>query len=268
MGVSEIAALAGVTRQAVVNWRARYRDFPKPRTELQTGPVWDSITIRNWLKRKDAFMTQVAERQIGNEVLLTREEVRSDSDDNVAIAFDLLSEELEDAIDAIGNEGAQAFQRGDYTTATELAEKAQQATAFRHRMKEIERDWQKFRSGRVVRTLKALHQKRILPGRVRKGQRTPEEKYQIPLLESLIELGGRGQVSIVLDRIGKKLADVFNDYDLAPVPSNPSEVRWRNAAKWCRNTLVNEGLLAADSQHGIWEITDAGRKAVTDAGAK
>jgi restriction system protein len=34
------------------------------------------------------------------------------------------------------------------------------------------------------------------------------------------------------------------------VPSEPKQSRWRNTAQWCRNTLVNEGLLKKDSPWG------------------
>ena len=50
------------------------------------------------------------------------------------------------------------------------------------------------------------------------------------------------------------------------LPSDPKSVRWRNTAQWCRNTMVNEGLLKGDSPHGVWEITAAGKRAL-EAGA-
>ena len=54
VGISEIAEMANppVTKQAVANWRHRYDDFPKPAQTLQSGPVWDSEVIADWLKAK------------------------------------------------------------------------------------------------------------------------------------------------------------------------------------------------------------------------
>ena len=52
MGLYEIAALAGVTPQAVSNWMARKSDFPKPLTTLASGPVWDGSVVRAWLGRE------------------------------------------------------------------------------------------------------------------------------------------------------------------------------------------------------------------------
>jgi hypothetical protein len=48
-GVREIALLAGVSSQAVVNWRARRADFPEPVAELSTGPVYWQPDVEAWL---------------------------------------------------------------------------------------------------------------------------------------------------------------------------------------------------------------------------
>ncbi|MGD0815930.1 MAG: AAA family ATPase [Verrucomicrobiota bacterium] len=59
VGISEIAELAGVTRQAVNNWRGRYEDFPNPVQTLQSGPVWNREVIEQWVKQKAGRATQV-----------------------------------------------------------------------------------------------------------------------------------------------------------------------------------------------------------------
>jgi restriction system protein len=45
-------------------------------------------------------------------------------------------------------------------------------------------------------------------------------------------------------------------------PDNP---RWRNAAQWARNSMVNEGLLKKDSPRGVWEISDKGKQYLTQS---
>jgi chromosome partitioning protein len=52
LGISEIAELAQVSRQAVTNWRTRVADFPQPIAELSSGPVFRASDIRRWLKRR------------------------------------------------------------------------------------------------------------------------------------------------------------------------------------------------------------------------
>ena len=51
VGIAEIAGLAGVTKQAVGNWRLRYDHFPRPIQDLQSGPVWDREQVSDWVKR-------------------------------------------------------------------------------------------------------------------------------------------------------------------------------------------------------------------------
>jgi len=53
VGINEIAEMAGVSRQAVVNWRARAADFPHPIQDLASGPVFRRAQIRAWLRRNN-----------------------------------------------------------------------------------------------------------------------------------------------------------------------------------------------------------------------
>ncbi len=62
VGINEIALMANVSKQAVANWRVRATDFPKPVSELASGPIFRRSQIRTWLrhnKRKGKPMTHV-----------------------------------------------------------------------------------------------------------------------------------------------------------------------------------------------------------------
>src|SRR5262249_55070819 len=59
VGVAEIAEMAGVSRSAVANWRARFSDFPRPVAELQSGPVFLRLKVRKWLRRRKVPMAIV-----------------------------------------------------------------------------------------------------------------------------------------------------------------------------------------------------------------
>lgn len=52
IGIYEIAEIAGVSPPAVVNWRTRSSDFPKPVVELRSGPVFRKNDIQTWLDRR------------------------------------------------------------------------------------------------------------------------------------------------------------------------------------------------------------------------
>ena len=53
VGINEIAEMADVSKQAVVNWRNRASDFPHPFRELASGPVFRRAQVRAWLKRNN-----------------------------------------------------------------------------------------------------------------------------------------------------------------------------------------------------------------------
>ena len=88
---------------------------------------------------------------------------------------------------------------------------------------------------------------------------TPVDKYWPPILESLVELGGRGSRQDVIQRVGKKLAPILTTGDKAMLPSG-NAVCWQNRVVWQRLNMVTQGLLRSDSPRGIWEITETGKK--------
>lgn len=57
MGLNEIATAAGVSAQAVSNWRKR-SDLPTPLAELASGPIWDGRVVRAWLKTTGRLLDQ------------------------------------------------------------------------------------------------------------------------------------------------------------------------------------------------------------------
>lgn len=59
VGINEIAIMAGVSSQAVANWRARSTDFPLPLSTLASGPVFRRSQIRAWLKRNNRKLDEL-----------------------------------------------------------------------------------------------------------------------------------------------------------------------------------------------------------------
>ena len=179
----------------------------------------------------------------------------------VEIAFEIVMEEIEAVANALNQEGAAAFQKGDYERARQVIEDATRIAGFRAKVKALQQEWQTgFPSARRKKA------KRTGMGRLGRGLRTPEDAFRIPILEALVELGGSAEIGKVLDRVGRKVRSLLNEHDMKALPSDPKSIRWRNTAQWCRMTMVNEGLLKGDSPHGVWEITAAGKKTL-EAGA-
>ena len=101
---------------------------------------------------------------------------------------------------------------------------------------------------------------RRVRGRIVRGEKTPEAEYPIPILKALVEAGGRGRAGDIVDRVGQLMRGRLNAYDQQTLTTG--EIRWRNTAEWSRNTMVNKmnpALLNPSSDHGWWEITQAGR---------
>ncbi|MGB9683197.1 MAG: winged helix-turn-helix domain-containing protein [bacterium] len=88
---------------------------------------------------------------------------------------------------------------------------------------------------------------------------TPQEEYYIPILEALYELGGKGKVQEVIQRVGLKMKDILTSRDYEYLPSGRT-IRWENRTQWARLDLVNKGLLKKDSPRGIWELSEEGYK--------
>jgi hypothetical protein len=89
------------------------------------------------------------------------------------------------------------------------------------------------------------------------GIKTPQEQYRLPILQALVEMGGKARTRHVLDRVGELMAEILNDFDRDRLPQG-RDIRWRNTAMWERLDMVKEGLLSDHSPNGTWEITEAG----------
>lgn len=95
---------------------------------------------------------------------------------------------------------------------------------------------------------------------------TPQPAFRIPILRALVDLGGKGRTPGVLENVEAQLSGTLDAVDRALVRSG--QVRWRNRAAWERQAMVNDGLLKSDSDHGMWEVSDKGRKYLESNGKK
>jgi predicted DNA-binding transcriptional regulator AlpA len=51
VGVTEIAAMLGVSRQRADQITRQYDDFPAPEVTLSTGRVWRRTRVERWIAR-------------------------------------------------------------------------------------------------------------------------------------------------------------------------------------------------------------------------
>ncbi|HRR96692.1 MAG TPA: winged helix-turn-helix domain-containing protein [Candidatus Ratteibacteria bacterium] len=95
--------------------------------------------------------------------------------------------------------------------------------------------------------------------RIPRGEKTPNSVFRIPILNALIQLGGRGRAGDILKIVEDKMKDILKPVDYDFLPSKTS-IRWQNTAHWERLKMIKEGLLRSDSPQGVWEITEKGRE--------
>lgn len=95
--------------------------------------------------------------------------------------------------------------------------------------------------------------------RMTKGKRTARQAFRIPILEAIIELGGKGNVDDILKKVAIKMKGTLKPVDYEKLDSGIM-IRWQNTAQWERYVMVQDGLLRSDSPRGIWEITEEGKR--------
>lgn len=187
--------------------------------------------------------------------------------DEVSASLSLLQEALASEVTRMNLEGAEAMKTGDYETAQAVLDFVRKLQSFQGKVSDLESEWQVLEeaSGLASDSVKEIVGKRFF-GKAKKGEITPHTAYYRPILEALVELGGRAKTQKVLDLVGEKMKPILKEKDYA-LHTDGRSIRWRNTAQWARNTMANEdGRMKNDSPRGIWEISDSGRKFLKKSG--
>jgi restriction system protein len=211
---------------------------------------------------------------------------------NVIAAFDVLIEEMEDALRNIHKEGADALETRNYERAQTAIEHARRVMLVCEKVVSLKGEWKDVEGAFSVdedpeqHTLPAVSLQRqtrmltvpttpakprpvvhhevpqpvgrLIAGRIRKGLRTPEPAFFRPILQALSDLGGSAKRSDIFILVEQSMRDILKPIDYQTLASEAEQLRWQNSAQWARNLMVKEGLLQPDSPVGIWEITEKG----------
>jgi restriction system protein len=89
-----------------------------------------------------------------------------------------------------------------------------------------------------------------------------ERAIQVPLLMCLEEMGGEGKPREIYPRMRKFFPDL-TDSDLAETLAAGGS-KWTNRIQWARQRPIARGEMTSPA-HGIWAITDKGRKRLAEA---
>ena len=209
---------------------------------------------------------------------------------NVEAAFDVLIEELEDALQGMNKRTAKALELCDYDMAQRTIESARLVKLVCEKITTLKREWNELEEGlcdladaekqtpRAVHVLKRSSTStgsvkprshaqqtapqpvgRLIAGRIRKGLRTPESAFYCPILQALSDLGGSAKRSEVFLILEQTMRDILKPIDYHTLSSEAQQMRWQNSAQWARNLMVKDGLLRSNSPPGLWEISEEGR---------
>ena len=181
---------------------------------------------------------------------------------NVLAAFEILLEEIEADIDLIETIGSRAMESSNYESVQQALDRARLATSLRTQVVTLRNEWEAFTvAHQSSQEEESMRTERRNLGRLQRGIRTPEREFRQPILRALNELGGSARLNDVLNRVEQLMKGTLKEVDYEKLSSNTP--RWRNTAQWARNSMAKEGLLKQDSPWGVWEITEAGRAALS-----
>jgi len=126
-------------------------------------------------------------------------------------------------------------------------------------LENIQPETEKQKSYDFVSSTPRSNSKIKYPRVIIKGERTPRQAFRIPILEVLVELGGKDKTDKILEKVENKMKHILNPVDYKKLPSGVM-IRWQNTAQWEKYVMIKDGLLRSDSPKGIWEITEKGKK--------
>lgn len=92
----------------------------------------------------------------------------------------------------------------------------------------------------------------------------PRERYALPILNALVQLGGDATADAVLKKVRQLMETELQQIDLSHRPDG--QVYWKNRCHDMRRELIRRGLMKDDSPQGIWEATHAGREYLSNNG--
>lgn len=165
-------------------------------------------------------------------------------------AFDILLGELRQALKQTKRAVSDASERSDFTAVRAAAERGEVIQQHIAGLKSLQRKW----AGLVGERVPDMKEGKPAPP----GESTPGKAFRLPILQALQELGGRGRVKQVHERVYEIMEDQLMDIDKEVLKGG--QIRWKKNTDFARYHMVREGLLASGSPRGTWEITDRGRE--------
>jgi len=124
----------------------------------------------------------------------------------IYLAFEMLLNEIDMEIDTIKKDIQKLSEAGSFADASIKANHAEQVSSFRHKVVNLQEQWKDVLSrikqkGKKYSSLKG----RNVSGRLPRGVKTPSKDYYGPIIQALIDLGGKAKSDDVLMQVEKTM---------------------------------------------------------------
>jgi hypothetical protein len=171
-------------------------------------------------------------------------------------AFRSLEKKLATTRKRINNEAAKQMKAGEYEAATAWMQVGGSVADFAKRVTDFTNEWKRLaKTTRIVAG--ASHQpnppKRSVPGQ----RRTPDWKFCLPALQSVLDRGGTATMDQVLSDVGESAGNKLTEKDRMP-SGRKGVARWQSAVRRAYRQSRKEGWIE-NRRDDTWKLTSAGR---------
>lgn len=177
-------------------------------------------------------------------------------------AFKSLEKKLSTTQKKINSEAARRMKAGEYEAATNWMQVGSSLADFTKRATDFANEWK--RLSKTSKLVAAANQPANLPKRQFTGRsRTPEWRFCIPALKSVLDHGGTATMDQVIGDLGQTMGSKMSEKDRTPSGTN-GQPRWHKAVHRAYRQSQKEGWIEPRRDE-TWKITSAGRSMLSEA---
>lgn len=192
-------------------------------------------------------------------------------------AFGNLVEALQRELKSIAKSSTGAIEKGDYEAARAPLERAGDISKLLGKFNDLRKEWDLLFKGTpvavsvkapTVKAIKPAVEKKRTTARLPRGVSTPLKAFIQPVLQTLVDMGGKGARIDIVNNLLKIMAGTLNELDKQSSPSHPKTPRWLIKMDKVRAFMLETDILVKDTEMGIWEISQKGRDFLKESSAK
>lgn len=185
------------------------------------------------------------------------------TDNDISKSFDRLIENLKKLLPELNQQGSELIGKHQYHEAKEIISKAEMLMSMQYKLLALKKEWLDLELPSAVTPPSSNDDLKVSPETQRQFRSQPytsSKDFSIPILQALVNLGGKARRMDVFKELEIIMGDQLSENDKNSLPSKRSLTRWQKNAQYARNGLLDEGLITAITEKGIWIITEKGRE--------